>query len=311
MEGDISRSYPASSVEGSPARHERRDSAHLTAAATPQPLPSALDPDSNSNSTGEKRSRWGGFLDGAKNLLDSIIDMGASDSDSPRAPTGPSAAHRAEMTTSPRFAYPAVAGAEAEPAEAGPLGDTTAPALLRADPSNGGPALSEPSTLLDAAHLRALAAEVPLRYRQAHWRLVYSTQRDGISMATMLRNARGRSPTVLVVRDMGRHVFGAFCSEPWKVSPRYFGTGETFVFQTQPRQVAWHWWWQKMRETQNDFFMWGESGALAVGGAGGYALWIDEELAHGISRTSATFGNDSLSSTEEFRIGAVELWWLD
>ena len=41
-----------------------------------------------------------------------------------------------------------------------------------------------------------------------------------------------------------------------------------------------------------------------------YALWLDEELSRGISRTSATFGNDSLSSKEEFLIGAVELWWL-
>lgn len=126
----------------------------------------------------------------------------------------------------------------------------------------------------------------------------------------MLRNAREKSPTVLVVRDQGKYVFGAFCSEPWKLSPRYYGTGETFVFQLAPREVVWHWWWRKMNEAQNDFFMWGAHDAIAVGGAGGYALWLDNDLLQGISRNSLTFGNESLSSTEEFGVGAVEVWWL-
>jgi hypothetical protein len=126
----------------------------------------------------------------------------------------------------------------------------------------------------------------------------------------MLRNARGQAPTVLVVRDMGRAVFGAYCSEAWRQSPHYFGTGETFVFQLAPRAVAWHWWWRKMGHTHNDYFMWGEKGAVAVGGAGGYALRLDGDLARGVSRNSITFGNDSLASGEEFEVGAVEMWVL-
>ncbi len=35
-----------------------------------------------------------------------------------------------------------------------------------------------------------------------------------------------------------RYVFGSFCSEPWRLSNRYYGTGETFVFQLEPRQVG-------------------------------------------------------------------------
>lgn len=41
-----------------------------------------------------------------------------------------------------------------------------------------------------------------------------------------------------------------------------------------------------------------------------YALWLDADLAAGISRNSATFGNESLAGQEEFRVGAVELWGL-
>ena len=38
---------------------------------------------------------------------------------------------------------------------------------------------------------------------------------------------------MLVVRDTQQHIFGCFTSESWRVAPRYYGTGESFVFQTQ------------------------------------------------------------------------------
>ena len=38
---------------------------------------------------------------------------------------------------------------------------------------------------------------------------------------------------MLVVRDLQQHVFGSFTSESWRVAPRYYGTGESFVFQIQ------------------------------------------------------------------------------
>lgn len=83
--------------------------------------------------------------------------------------------------------------------------DTTPPMLLQ--PGNAPPPeLSEPSALMSEAHLRALAAVLPARHRQAKWSLAYSTHRDGISLSTLLRSCRGRSPTVLLVRDMGRCV---------------------------------------------------------------------------------------------------------
>jgi TLD len=40
-------------------------------------------------------------------------------------------------------------------------------------------------------------------------------------------------PTLLVIRDMAGYVFGSFTSEGWRVATRFYGTGETFVFQLQ------------------------------------------------------------------------------
>lgn len=248
-------------------------------------------------------------------MIDNIIDLGESDTDSqhPSSYTPGVKANAAHSSVQRAVQSDGQQQEEEEEGDTEELeGIYVAPKLLK--PLKGGhlyvPPMSEPSALMEAHHMVGLAAEVPMRYRQSTWRLVYSTQRDGISMQTLLRNAKGKSPTVLVVRDMGRAVFGAYCSEPWRLSPRYYGTGETFVFQLAPQEVLWHWWAKRMTLQQNDFFMWGSTEALAVGGAGGYALWLDAELANGISRPSLTFGNTSLSSAEEFRIGAVELWWL-
>lgn len=280
-----------------------------------------------------RRGRWYNFIDGAKRVIDSIIDVEDDSDTSPeRWKSSQPLSQQYPATTTAGF--PTVRrGSHSVNSELDLtiLGDTTPPTLLQgrvasethattASENNNAsnspslpalPQLSEPSSLMEEHHIRGLIAEIPLRYRQSPWKLEYSTQRDGISMQTMLRSARGKAPTVLVVRDMGKAIFGAFCSEPWKLSSRYYGTGETFVFQLHPREVVWHWWWKKAAQQQNDFFMWGSREAVAVGGAGGYALWLDSELSNGISRNSITFGNDSLSTEEEFRIGAVELWGLE
>lgn len=201
-----------------------------------------------------------------------------------------------------------------------PLGDTKEPTSLHRTgdyPDNDEPDgfhfdhhPSEPSQLVSTDDMNAISSHAPLRHRHKKWVLLYSTLRDGISMQTLLRKAKGHAPTVLLVRDMSRNVFGAFCSESWRVSQRYFGTGETFVFRVDPDPAVWKWWWQKSSEQQNDFFQWGSPEGIAVGGAGGYAIWLDSELCRGISRCSLTFGNSCLASREEYLVGAVELWHL-
>ena len=100
-------------------------------------------------------------------------------------------------------------------------------------PPPAGDACGGASLLGDSA-VRSLAAALPGRTRLAAWKLAYSTRRDGTSLRSLLRAAAGRSPTLLAVCDARGAVFGAFAAEPWRVQPRYFGTGETFVFAIVP-----------------------------------------------------------------------------
>ncbi|OJJ48640.1 hypothetical protein ASPZODRAFT_130738 [Penicilliopsis zonata CBS 506.65] len=91
---------------------------------------------------------------------------------------------------------------------------------------------------------RALAEEirllVPARLQLVDtWRLAYSLDRDGASLATLYENCKEishRSPRagyVLVVRDSlsSAAVFGAYMTDPPHPSPHYFGTGECFLWR--------------------------------------------------------------------------------
>mmetsp|Transcript_38905 Transcript_38905/g.92155 ORF Transcript_38905/g.92155 Transcript_38905/m.92155 type:complete len:580 (+) Transcript_38905:316-2055(+) len=164
------------------------------------------------------------------------------------------------------------------------------------------------SDILNEHHIRCLCNQLPKRMHQAPWELLYSTERHGISMQTLFRRAASSSFTVLVICDGAGYVFGSFCTEPWKMSPRYFGTGESFVFQLQPHQIAYP--WKRKSKERNDFFQFATPDSVAVGGGGHFALWLDQDLAFGNSGVSDTFGNASLAGSDEFRIKQIELWGI-
>ncbi|KAG2498182.1 hypothetical protein HYH03_003937 [Edaphochlamys debaryana] len=105
------------------------------------------------------------------------------------------------------------------------------------------PTLSEPSAIMSIDDVRSLAGAVPARLAPGRWVLLYGSGRDGISLRTLYRKAAGRAPTLLIVREAGSggHVFGAFASEAWKPGPRFYGTGETFVFTLAPHRVKYAW----------------------------------------------------------------------
>ncbi|KXZ54901.1 hypothetical protein GPECTOR_4g973 [Gonium pectorale] len=234
------------------------------------------------------------------------------------------------------------------------------------------PSFSEPSSILSPDDVRALAGAVPARLAPGRWRLLYGSSRDGVSLRTLYRKASGAgvTSTLLVVREAGAggHVVGAFAAEPWVPGPRFYGTGETFVFTLQPVRVRYA--WQRPRPqaplgarssgggatgpyasqpggalslphhrhsvhhaaggpgsppavgsagaaltpkaapTGLDFFQFSTHEGLGVGGAGAFALWLDNELLEGASYPCDTFGSPQLTHKEEFRVASVELWQI-
>lgn len=147
-------------------------------------------------------------------------------------------------------------------------------------------------------------ANVPLRYATYDWELVYSTMRDGISLQTLFTKVRGEFPILLLVRDGRGHTFGCFTSHPWKVSTRYEGTGESFVFKLYPELHIFKW------SRRNSYFQLASPSSLAFGGGGAFALSIDSMIERGSSGSCATFNSPCLASSEQFNIVVLEAYRL-
>ncbi|XP_070822687.1 nuclear receptor coactivator 7 [Chaetodon trifascialis] len=166
------------------------------------------------------------------------------------------------------------------------------------------PVLGNHSLLLDDHHIKRLATHMPARTQGHPWQLVYSTAMHGSSLKTLYRNMAGLdSPVLLVIKDMHKKVFGAFSSDPFRVSKYCYGTGETFLFSFNPDFQAYRW------SGENSYFVSGNVESLQIGGGGGgFGLWLDADLYHGSSFSCPTFHNASLSSQEDFIVQDLEVW---
>ncbi|KAG6057241.1 oxidation resistance protein 1 [Claviceps sp. LM77 group G4] len=206
-----------------------------------------------------------------------------------------------------------------------------------------------PSGLLTAAVAEEIRTMVPERLRIAEdWRLIYSLEQDGASLATLYHKCRvfegHRAGFVLVVKDQDGGTFGAYLSEHPRPSPSYFGNGECFLWKasmlaslplppsadttrlTRSTTLA----PQPSLESKaptpvdcirfkafpysglNDCYINCEAGFLSVGSGGGhYGLWLDDSLDVGHSSQCDTFGNEPLSDAgEKFNVIGVEVWIL-
>ena len=150
-----------------------------------------------------------------------------------------------------------------------------------------------------------LPQALPAMYRMREWALAYSTKRDGISLKSLYRRASGKANTVLLVSDSGGAIFGAFCTEAWKVHSRYGGTGESFVFTLAPEGVKYAW------SGANDYYMFGAADSLSVGGGSAHAIRLEEDLLQGSSGECETFQSPPLASENMFRTARIELWSLE
>jgi hypothetical protein len=116
-----------------------------------------------------------------------------------------------------------------------------APAMPPYTPPPLTPLTLRSPNLISPILTRQLAEEirllVPTRLELVDtWRLLFSLERDGSSLATLyssLDNYRGlRGGFVLVVKDAGGNVFGAYLNEvPRPTNGHYMGTGECFLWR--------------------------------------------------------------------------------
>ncbi len=233
---------------------------------------------------------------------------------------------------------------------------------------------SPEARLLTAPVAEEIRIMVPARLGIVdEWRLVYSLEQDGASLATLYEKCAAfqgrRVGFVLVVKDceggvrfshptpchpssLPKHtitnhpfvslqLFGAYLSDHPHPAPKYFGTGECFLWRASllpalpppppststsnpptpsisrtPTPSS-------QRSTQsirfkafpysgiNEYYLLCETHFLSLGAGddGKFGLWLDDSLERGVSATSLTYGNEPLSEEgEKFGVLGVEVW---
>lgn len=85
-------------------------------------------------------------------------------------------------------------------------------------------------------------------------------------------------------------------------SDGYFGTGESFLVRVHPHFEVYRW------TRKNSLFALAGSDHIAMGGGGGFGLWLDGSFENGSSARSETFDNEPLATTAHFRCVRIELW---
>ncbi|KAG1354019.1 oxidation resistance protein 1 [Cocos nucifera] len=166
--------------------------------------------------------------------------------------------------------------------------------------------LSEKSAFISADLFEFFQSSLPNIVKGCQWVLLYSTWKHGISLHTLMhRSVNLPGPCLLIVGDMQGAIFGGLLDSPLRPTAKrkYQGTIQTFVFTTiygDPRLF---------RATgSNRYYYLCLNDLLAFGGGGSFALCLDEDLLHGTSGPSETFGNSCLAHGAEFELKNVELW---
>lgn len=62
---------------------------------------------------------------------------------------------------------------------------------------------------------------------------------------------------------------------------------------------------------RDTFFQYSDGDCVGMGGGSAFAFYLDRDLLHGISEACSTFGSRTLSSTENFAVGDMEVWVFD
>ncbi|KKA28224.1 hypothetical protein TD95_005388 [Thielaviopsis punctulata] len=98
------------------------------------------------------------------------------------------------------------------------------------------PSTPRSARLLTLALAEEIRIMVPERLKLVEqWRMVYSLEQDGASLATLYNKVRGyegkRVGFVLVIRDCEGATFGAYLSEYPRPCPSYYGNGECFLWR--------------------------------------------------------------------------------
>eukprot|EP00977_Amphora_coffeiformis_P013019 scaffold3337_cov169-Amphora_coffeaeformis.AAC.29 len=201
---------------------------------------------------------------------------------------------------------------------------------------------SSPPGVLTQPLMEALRGFFPYAKADENFWLKYTLDDHGGTLNSLLSRVQNCKHTVIGVETRDGHVFGAFCSSPWRVQPSWFGSGECFLWRLKKSRLAGGG-RQRNYDFDNEMEVYPYTGhdeqiqycterTIAVGGGEwslangvddssphqdepmGIAFMLDGDLMGGETNSCATFANPRLSGKEsgsnEFDIVGLEVWTL-
>ena len=167
------------------------------------------------------------------------------------------------------------------------------------------PQLSSPSEILNEPQLRELHSALPYYHQYVNLKLIYSISRDGCALKTFYQKSEGINNSILVVKDDTGNVFGAYSSEQFEPSGKFYGTGECFLFTFYNANRI-----HIFNATgANEHYIYSDEKQLAFGCSDDYfSLVLEDDFYSGYSKTTQTYKNPVLNGKEKFIIIKLELW---
>ncbi|KAM3966858.1 TLD domain-containing protein mustard isoform 3-T4 [Aphomia sociella] len=207
------------------------------------------------------------------------------------------------------------------------------------------PDLIGTSEIFTMEHREKICTVLPARAQGYMWSLAFSTSQHGFSLASMYRKMqRVDSPVLLVIQDTDNNVFGALTSCALHPSEHFYGTGESLLFSFQrvqdesrrQSQSAIEQNNEKITDVKDDehkeekgdqptpiktkfkywgwtgdnmYFIRGSNDNISIGaGDGKFGLWLDGDLYLGRTQRCTTYGNEPLTTREDFIVKIMECW---
>ncbi|XP_055920487.1 MTOR-associated protein MEAK7 [Eupeodes corollae] len=172
------------------------------------------------------------------------------------------------------------------------------------------PNCNQLKSIMDVGKIMFLSDQLPTEFR-TKWRLLFNSQLHGESFATFLGKIINKGPTVLIIEDEQRHIFGGFAPHSWNLHPKFVGNDTALLFTLQPTMQSF------IPSGYNDHYQYLNTSqqtmpnGLGMGGQFEYwGLWLDCEYGLGqSSETCTTFKNyKQLSANKAFNVRNIEVW---
>ncbi|CAK4084241.1 unnamed protein product [Aphanomyces euteiches] len=160
------------------------------------------------------------------------------------------------------------------------------------------------SSILSGANLSELNEVLPITCQLCKWKLLFSNEVHGSSLNSLLMLCKGQSPTLLVLKEDNRTIFGGFASDVWHTSANYYGNGESFIFRFTPLGKLEKYSWSR----KNNYFQLCNEESLVMGGGNSFGLYLDADLVHGTTGKCDTYSSEPLVPGENFACTHVEVW---